>query len=75
MSLKKIGDGIKNLLKLNPPAPIITDVKIQIGTQGDKLIIKMDRPVDTLTLDQKQAMEFFIGFSSRMQLLKKITKK
>lgn len=46
------------------------NLKIGIGVQGNKIVIKLDQRVDTITLDKAQLTNFLSALASRATLIK-----
>ena len=67
-------DSVKKILRLHPPAQTTgvqdSPLQIQVGVQGQKVVIKLDRHVDTITLDRMQLTNFLSALASRASLIK-----
>lgn len=66
---------IKGFLGLNPKdnSKEVQDegiLKIAVGVQGNKIIIKLDKRVDTITLDRIQLTNFLGALASRATMIK-----
>ena len=65
----KVLDKIKKSLGLLPKGDV-NALGIQVGLQGEKIVIKFDRKVDTVYLDRMQLTNLLAALASRAQILK-----
>jgi hypothetical protein len=63
-------EKIKDILQLNPKTQDEKPLNIQVGLQGDKIIIKLDRKVNTITFDKVQLANLLSALATRAQMLK-----
>lgn len=66
---------IKEILGLTPkisdgPTGPEENLKIGVGVQGNKIVIKLDKKVDTITFDKVQLTNFLGALASRATLIK-----
>lgn len=61
---------VKGFLGLSPKESPNDNIQVKIGVQGNKIVMKFDRAIDTLTLDKTQVVVFLGEVATRATLLK-----
>ena len=64
---------IKELLNLNPKASITSNdepLDVQVGIQGNRIVIKLGRKVDVISFDRAQLTNLLAALASRAQMIK-----
>lgn len=61
---------VKGFLGLSPKTMPNDNIQVKIGVQGNKIVMKFDRAIDTLTLDKTQVGVFLGEVATRATLLK-----
>jgi hypothetical protein len=68
--LKKIKEALGLTPKASPGLEPQDALKISVGVQGNKIVILLDKKVDTITLDKVQLTNFLGALASRATLIK-----